>query len=866
MNHQIEKTRLWSISLGFKDADQEIERKRELLRSVLQRFREHVCILASKIAATFPQLTVHDVTHLDALWETADLIAGENYPLNPLEAFVLGGAILLHDAAHCFEAYEGGQHAVRETLAWRDAFAAEIAAHPEEPREKLEQYCDFTAVRLLHARQAEKLCEREWKLENTTPSFFLIEDPDLRSRYGALIGQIAASHNWNIDDIKSGLRAQVNAPGNWPSEWRVDPIKIACLLRCADAAHLDDRRAPDFLLALMRRSGVSLDHWKAQNWLARVDIDQSDPSKRSLLFTSTQAFKPIDASAWWVAFDAITLLDAELRASNNLLLSRVQKDSSSPAFKMQRVTGANSPTELSKSVETEGWIPTSAKIHVGNVERLVETLGGQNLYGEGDNFAVVMRELIQNARDAIAARRSLAQNFTGRILVKITSKSNTQTFVEVRDDGVGMSERTMTSALLDFGTSFWASDMVRSEFPGLRSSSFRPIGRFGIGFYAVFMAASEVMVASKRFDDGLSDVTRLHFANGISLRPILSRGADENFDVMSSTSVRLTIDEPIACISNRWINKGQPQNELHILLQYYLAAITTGLDVSVTLQIENGTPVDVHDSINNVDTPEKILDWIRGITFVDAPCVNSSKELKNYVGENAARIRRIEHNGHLVGLAALLDILGNGFQFLTTDTIGGLTNNVMRGASVYMGYMENIPASAKRDATKKAAPPEVLQSWANEQIAILKDRNASIEQLYWAASNMSNFDLDPVDVISFPLLLPDNQCRLLTFEQILNVLQQTPIACLKSRQTEFAETNIQPLVIDRLPTLRPLTGGNLIRLHMENGKPKYRSSMIGCLDRLVARQGRELIYEVKPTPLQTLFGPMDALIIKLKTT
>jgi hypothetical protein len=433
MNSQIGKTRLWAKSLGSKDADQEVERKKERLRGVLHRFRGHAGVLTSRIAGAFPELTVHDVTHLDALWETADLIAGESYPLNPLEAFVLGGAILLHDAAHCFEAYEGGQDSIRRTLEWKDAFACEMAAHPDEPRENLEHYCDFTAVRLLHARQAKALAEQEWQSKNGGPAFFLIEDVDLRSRYGALIGQIAASHNWSIDDVKSQLRDQVNAPGGWPSEWRVDPIKIACLLRCADAAHLDDRRAPDFLLALIRRSGVSLNHWKAQNWLARVDIDQSDPSKTSLLFTSTHAFKSVDAGAWWIAYDAIALLDAELRASNSLLLSRTQRDSSSPAFQMQRVTGANSPTELRKSVETDGWIPTAARIHVGNLEKLVSTLGGKNLYGVGNNFPVVLRELLQNARDAVAARRSLSSEFTGKILVKVISKSSDQTFIEVRD-------------------------------------------------------------------------------------------------------------------------------------------------------------------------------------------------------------------------------------------------------------------------------------------------------------------------------------------------------------------------------------------------------------------------------------------------
>lgn len=865
MNTQIEKTKLWSISLGLKDTDSENEIKKERLRSVLQRFREHVGALTTRIAAAFPQLTIHDVTHLDALWETADLVAGDRYPLNPMEAFVLGGAILLHDAANCFEAYEGGRDSVRGTLAWKDAFAAELSNSHEKSKEEIEQYCDFYAIRLLHAEQAKMLGEREWKTPDSTVSIFLIEDMDLRSRYGALIGQIAASHNWSIDDVKSQLRDQVNAPGGWPSEWRVDPIKVACLLRCADAAHLDNRRAPDFLFALLRRSGISQDHWKAQNWLARVDVDQSDPTRSSLLFTSTHAFNPSDANAWWVAYDAISILDAEIRASNNLLSSREQRNNGSPAFQIKRVSGANSPNELNKSIETDGWTPTSAKIHVGNLERLVKTLGGQSLYGQGDHFAVVMRELIQNSRDAIVARRSLAPNFTGKILIKVTSKSSTQTFVEVQDDGVGMSERTMTSALLDFGTSFWASDLVRSEFPGLRSSSFKPVGKFGIGFYAIFMVTSEVLVASRRFDEGISDVTRLSFPNGLTLRPILAKGADKYYDMQLTTSVRITIDEPIDSVKDQWINRGQPENEWRAPLKNYLAAITAGLDVPVALEIETENSITIHEAVTNDSSPENISDWIKNITFFDIPGIKFGNNTKEYVSKNYARIRNIEQDGRLVGRAALLDTMGNGLQFLSTDTIGGLTNQVSRGAASYMGYMDNNPASAKRDVVNKIATTETLQTWASEQISILKSNNATREQIYWAASSMSNLNLDPIVAINFPVIQPTQQLVLLTFEEIFDLLSNTPIACLKSRQSEFADTNLPPFILDGLPTLRPLGPGNLIRAHIENGRPKYPESLLGCLDRLVLRKTRELVYELKPTQLQTMFGPMDALIIRLKS-
>ena len=423
----------------------------------------------------------------------------------------------------------------------------------------------------------------------------------------------------------------------------------------------------------------------------------------------------------------------------------------------------------------------------------------------------------------------------------------------------------MTTALLDFGTSFWASDLVRSEFPGLRSSSFRPVGKFGIGFYAVFMIAAEVLVASRRYDEGLADVIRLHFVDGLTLRPILAKGADEIYDVMSSTSVRLTINEPIDSLKVRWHNKGNLAHERKIPLQSYLAAITAALDVPVMLQIENEPPVSIHQPIDSLNNPEKVLDWLKGITFVDLPGFKEAADAVQYVQENAERLRRIEHDGRVVGLAALIDRPIQGLQCFTTDTIGGLTNQVIRGANVFLGYMETYPATAKRDASgKRVATAEALESWANEQLSILKKKSATIEQLYWAASNLSNADLDPIDAISFPVFWPNQQYVLMPFEDIFRLLQQTQIACLKSRQHEFAETNIQPLVIDNLPTLRPASTGNLIRLEMDGGRPKYPFSLLGCLDRLVRQRNRELTYEVKPLPLQTIFGQMDALLIGLK--
>ena len=86
----------------------------------LRETRERIKLLTDRISSTLPGLTLHDDSHLDALWEVADIIAGDKFELNPLEAYVFGCAVLLHDACLCFEAYEGGQDAVKQTVVWQD--------------------------------------------------------------------------------------------------------------------------------------------------------------------------------------------------------------------------------------------------------------------------------------------------------------------------------------------------------------------------------------------------------------------------------------------------------------------------------------------------------------------------------------------------------------------------------------------------------------------------------------------------------------------------------------------------------------------------------------------------------------------------
>ena len=120
-SNKFENTSIWKNTLATQPEDQ-YSTERDELRSAYLNFRINIKHLVSRISVDLPDLTIHDISHLDALWDTASLIAGENFQLTPLEGFIFGGAVLLHDAGLCFEAYENGHEGIRNTIQWRDAY------------------------------------------------------------------------------------------------------------------------------------------------------------------------------------------------------------------------------------------------------------------------------------------------------------------------------------------------------------------------------------------------------------------------------------------------------------------------------------------------------------------------------------------------------------------------------------------------------------------------------------------------------------------------------------------------------------------------------------------------------------------------
>lgn len=689
------------------------------LATELKRIRAKVEELVGYIAHDLPGYTKHDITHLDALWDLASLIAGPDIALNPSEAFVFGVAVLLHDAGMTLAAYPGGLVELARTTQWQDAQARlHTPDSPPPAGSHIEQQIAAETLRLLHAEKAQDLATMPWLVQGK-PGVFLIEDTNLRRSYGTTIGTIAHSHWWPISRVEDELDRRLGAVLPCSSS-SVDLLKLACLLRAADAAHLDKRRAPYFARVLAKPTGISALHWTFQEKLAAPMLDGD-----ALVFTSCESFKVADSDAWWLAFDAMAMADRELRDTDRLL-----RDRRGLRVAARRVRGANDAEELSSFLRVDGWAPVDTRIRVSDVPAIVAVLGGEQLYGKDANAP--LRELIQNARDAIDARRRLEQRDPGwgDAVVSVFERDGA-VWLSVEDNGVGMSRSTLIGTLLDFGRSLWRSAEVTEQFPGLAAAGMNAVGRFGIGFFSVFMLGEEVNVITRRYDQGLEQGLCLQFKNGLRSRALLSsapRGAAP-VDGGTRVEIKLTHDPRTSRglqfqLSSRiedrdaeerllayWRNRGRTPAPLPAIVEW----LAPSIDISL-----------ITNEFGRKDQPVTADDW----TTIPVP--DLSRRLRaNRVPAHAVEkcLRLLKSNsGEVVGRAMAVP---QQFEPQGVITVGGLRAT---SSSVIFGILKGRVENASRDKAQWVASSDTVREWASEQAVLLEDVGLSEEELADCAS------------------------------------------------------------------------------------------------------------------------------------
>ena len=719
--------KLWENSLESRRNDPHAA-ARERLRLNYEECRKLSAILAAEIIRDHASYTVHDVTHMDALWELADLIAGTEYSLTPAEAFVVGCAMLVHDLAMGMAAFPEDEATVVGHERWRDTvyvhLQQDLGRRPtqeeiqEAPAHVLES-AKRELLRELHAEQAERLTHEQFQDREHDSAYFLIRDVDLRNIYGDIIGRIAASHGWGHERLADEFDATLGAPASLPREWTVDPLKLACLLRVADASHLDSRRAPGFLRAVRSLDNESRLYWIFQERLNRPYLDGD-----RLVFTASQPFSAEDSEAWWLCIDTLRMVDRELHMVDVLLA-----DARRPRFAARSVAYIDDLERLARYIPVRDWFPINAKIQVGDVIDLVHKLGGQKLYG--DDPSAALRELISNASDAIRARRALGNprelaELRLRVAVEMRPEGDRKWLI-VRDNGIGMTREVMGGPLLDFGKSYWSSSSARQDFPGLISSGFAPTGEFGIGFFSVFMLGDQIRVTSRRFDLASSDTHVLIFNHGLGSRPLLRRALAQEFLPYGGTEVAVALNEEVADKLLELRNSS---------LRDLCSWLCPTTDVNIDVISEDGL---VNSSVD-------ANDWMTcspGVLISRLGDVHLARDKSSL-----DRLRPVGRSGGPIKGRASIQIEprhGRDRSGPSVISVGGMRS------STYMSHITGVfigqTLNAARDSAIPIADVGEIADWATEQAGIVSSMGLTREEQMEFSSVICTLRGDPGDLI-----------------------------------------------------------------------------------------------------------------------
>jgi hypothetical protein len=723
-----ERSTLWRSAFSKRRNDPD-ERDREALAQAYHQLRDRAGDLVSGIHTALPHLTVHDLTHADTLWDVASEICGPKFEINPLAGFILGASFLLHDAGMALAAYPEGVKSLEDSAEWRDAVVSAWKKsgvdEPSDdqrvhPGEDIRDEATFHVLRSRHARQAKLLVTALWTQPATGRPLALVQNDDLLESYGELIGNISASHHWPASEVGRFFGESTPASAAWPREWEVDGLLLACILRCADACAIDETRAPSFLFALRKPKGVSKRHWAFQNKIY--------PAKRrddALVFESKSPFSPSESEDWWLCFDAITIADQELRSCDALLRDRQRW-----TLAARRVVGANDAELLSQKIKSSGWRPVNAQPRISDPQSIIEKLGGRRLYGD-DPMAPV-RELIQNSVDAIRARRfldaffrpSFENKYPGHILVQIEKVQGTDDYwICVEDNGIGMPERVMTGSLLDFGISFWSSSTAAELYPGLPSEKgFRPIGKFGIGFFSIFMYSDTAVVMSREFRGAKDSWGVLRFSEGVRGRGNLSIEStpDEIVGADVNTRIKMLVSKEflfsLAKVDN-WRENEDVAELLSAKLVSKLRRLVLPLDVCVSLSAFGGKVV----SLNN----PLFYRSERAVIFSTVIEVIRQEHDWHHVSPSQEELLVPLHSAEDDEFFGYCGLNISGSLYGPLKSIGGLVDEPAMSRDPIWGVVECDVTSANRQPDKLLAPKHVILDWARKQIDLILKLNLS---------------------------------------------------------------------------------------------------------------------------------------------
>ena len=429
----------------------------------------------------FPMYTLHDEVHIcNVLRIMANLLGDQTGSLSRDEAAMLILAACCHDVGmSCSEEEKAELLDNTDRLARylernHSEYIKAYAENPDEPKltdGMLQRY-----LRSIHHERSQELLEGiEWPQ-------VLVGKVDVDDLF-----RVCRSHGESVFDL-NGLESTP------PADLRF----CAVLLRLADILDFDTSRAPKAVYdysGLDRPEGseakISREEW--QKHIASQGFDFAHIPDRQVPYDLPYHAKCASMQIEQTVNSYLDWADRELSECSRLLRSYGEKKWKDFVL----------PGKIKRTIKADGYV--SGQYHLTmDQDQIMELLVGEELYSDPSVF---VRELIQNAIDAVRTRQQLDRNLPGNWKPQVNIRSwmdeEGYHWFRIEDNGTGMTKEIIENHFLKIGSSYYASDAFEKEKIRCKADpDYTPISRFGIGILSCFMGGEDsnrVEVSTKRF-------------------------------------------------------------------------------------------------------------------------------------------------------------------------------------------------------------------------------------------------------------------------------------------------------------------------------------------------------------------------------
>ncbi len=335
-----------------------------------------------------------------------------------------------------------------------------------------------------------------------------IQLPDLDPEVVDLVGFIARSHGLPLRAAMEYMARRGYHPRDHQD---VHAIYLMGLLRLADYLQIQSDRAPkDYLRVQALRSPLSSEEWLKHRIVKGISHQNEDPE--AIHVTA----RPEDLPTYLGFRRLLDDIQSELDQTW-AVLGEVYGRYLPLTLTLRRVR--SNLDDLTAFSRTVSYVPRAASLGATTASAKFLRVLIEPLYGDRPDIGI--RELLQNAVDAVRTRADLAgapARIAGDELpdvrVSLERREDGSGRLVVTDRGVGMKVETIVDYFLKAGASFRDSEEFQRLHTRDGHSRVLRSGRFGIGVLAAFLLGERIRVVTRHatmgeegaleFDVGLS--------------------------------------------------------------------------------------------------------------------------------------------------------------------------------------------------------------------------------------------------------------------------------------------------------------------------------------------------------------------------